>query len=123
VLVAWLTCWGWGWAGMSKEVPDSAIMELIDRLGVDHSKGLNFQDFKRILMLFPSRCVCARLALSPALALCVPRKRFSLGIRSGLMPASLRNVSIENVFDYWFRQIIDTGTYQVVQAAPRRCLC
>jgi len=60
--------------GMSKEVPDSAIMELIDRLGVDHSKGLNFQDFKRILMLFPSR-----------------------------------NVSIENVFDYWFRQIIDTG--------------
>jgi hypothetical protein len=40
---------------MGGEVSDDAIIQLIDRMGVDHTKGIDFQVFKRILMLFPSR--------------------------------------------------------------------
>jgi hypothetical protein len=40
---------------MSTEVSDGDIIQLIDRMGVDHTKGIDFQVFKRILMLFPSR--------------------------------------------------------------------
>lgn len=65
--------------GMSTEVSDGDIIQLIDRMGVDHTKGIDFQVFKRILMLFPSR-----------------------------------NISISNVFDYWFRHIIDTGDEVII---------
>lgn len=43
---------------MGKEVSDDAIYELIGRMGVDPTKGINFEVFKRILMLFPARYSC-----------------------------------------------------------------
>jgi hypothetical protein len=95
---------------MSTEVSDDDIIQLIDRMGVDHTKGIDFQVFKRILMLFPSRYTrSGSLALlAPALA-CMPHVHHRRApVRSSIRIH--RNISISNVFDYWFRHIIDTGS-------------
>ncbi len=47
--------------GMSKYVSDTEIKDLIGRLDIDGVvKGINFEEFKKFLMLFPSRRVDVR---------------------------------------------------------------
>jgi hypothetical protein len=95
---------------MGGEVSDDAIIQLIDRMGVDHTKGIDFQVFKRILMLFPSRYqALARLCI---------RSCDVVGVADKHTAIHHRTISIHNVFDYWFRQIIDTGSPDCCFASP-----